>query len=228
MRPLQITMLFVSILFFIISAKAQTINWASLQPQQKHMVNINVGFEHGVIIGSGYGYQLNTKMPIILTAEYSFPSGNNLLDDFKTKMGGQIRLAKMGDFQVSTKIYGLFRKYENSLVRMVNFGSEISGIMGYYKPKWFVAAEFGFDKAIATNFKHSNTYKEIYPLVQDGWYEPATGGNFKYGLQVGYSFKRNDLYLKAGQVITQDFKTKPFIPFYLQLGYNLKINGRRK
>jgi hypothetical protein len=47
-------------------------------------------------------------------------------------------------------------------------------------------------------------------------------------LQVGYSFKRNDLYLKAGQVITQDFKTKPFIPFYLQLGYNLKINGRRK
>ncbi len=25
---------------------------------------------------------------------------------------------------------------------------------GYYKSEWFVAGEFGFDKAIATNFKH--------------------------------------------------------------------------
>ena len=94
-------------------------------------------------------------------------------------------------------------------------------IAGYYKQKWFVAGEAGFDKAIVTHFKHTATYKQNFPSVQDGWYEPATGGNFYYGLQTGYSFRRNDIYLKAGKILTQDFNTTPMVPFYLQVGYNI-------
>jgi hypothetical protein len=100
----------------------------------------------------------------------------------------------------------------------------MSATIGYYKSKWFVAGEAEFDKAIITHFKHSKSYKEIYPLVKDGWYEPATGGNFYYGLQTGYSFKKNDIYLKAGKILNQDFQTRPLIPFSVQLGFNLKIN----
>ncbi len=204
-------------------SNAQTIQWASLQPQQKHILNLRTGVEYGLIFGAGYSYVLNTKMPITLNAEYSFPSGKNLTDDFKSKIGGQIRLLQLGDFHFSAKIQGVFRRYQNSYVRLLNFGSDMSANIGYYKPKWFVAGEVGFDKAIVTHFKHSSGYRENYPGVVDGWYEPATGGNFYYGIQSGFSFKKQDVYLKAGKLLTQDFKTTPFLPFYAELGVNRRF-----
>ncbi len=203
---------------------AQTINWASLKEENKHIVNASFGLEYGVIYGLGYGYQIKTRLfPIVANLEYSFPSGNKIFDDFKTKIGGQIRWIEYHGFQFSTKIYGVFRRYENDFVRLVNFGSDMSGIIGYYRPKLFVAGEVGFDKAIVTHFKHSKAYKDQYPDVVDGWYEPATGGNFYYGLQAGFSFRKQDIYLRAGKILTQDFKTTPMVPIYGQLGYNIKF-----
>jgi hypothetical protein len=218
-----IILILVPLFFFNQTAQAQNINWQSLQEEQKHLAFANFGLEYGVVWGVGYGYQLNTKMPIVLNAEYSFPSGNNLLDDFKTKIGGQIRLLKIYDFQFTAKVYSIFRRYQNDMVRMVNFGSDFSGIIGYYRSKWFVAGEFGFDKAISTHFKHSTEYKNNFPEVKDGWYEPPTGGNVYYGLQAGYSFPQHDIHIKIGQIIVEDFKMKPTLPFYLQMGYNIKF-----
>jgi hypothetical protein len=105
---------------------------------------------------------------------------------------------------------------------MLNFGSEFSLTAGYYRSKWHAAVEFGFDKAIVTHIKHSRLYTEYNPGVKDGWYIP-TAGNFFYGLQGGFSFGTNDLYAKFGKTLAQDFKTEPTVPFYLQLGWNLKL-----
>lgn len=116
----------------------------------------------------------------------------------------------------------VFRRYESSYSRLLNFGAVISTTAGYYRPHWFVAAEAGFDKAIATHFKHSSLYRSNFTEVKDGWYEPPTGGNFYYGLQTGYSIKKADVYLRAGKLIEQDFQTSPFLPFYAELGFNLK------
>lgn len=211
---------------FIVSisnTKAQTINWKNIGIDNKHVLNVNCGIEYGLIYGIGYGLKINSKLPILFNVEYSFPSGNKLTDDFKTKIGGKIRLYEVRNFHFSASIQGLFRKYENDFVQLLNFGSDISGAIGYYKSKWFVAAEFGFDKAIVTHFKHSIRYKNLFPMVKDGWYEPATGGNFYYGLQTGVSFKQHDIYFKIGKLISQDFKTTPSIPYYAQLGYNFKF-----
>ncbi len=214
----------ISFSFFTKLNYAQVLNWASFKSEQRHLLNINAGWEYGFVYGGGYGYKLKTKVPIIINGEYSFPSGENLVDDFKTKVGGIIRLYKINNFQFSANIYGVFRRFENPLVRLANFGSDFSGVAGYYKPKWFLAGQIGFDKAIVTHFKHSELFKtNIYSNVKDGWYEPATGGNFYYGVQTGYSFKQHDIYLKAGRMLTQDFKTTPLIPFYAQFGYNLKF-----
>ena len=208
---------------FISSVKAQTINWASLK-DNKHIINANLGVEHGVVYGFGYGYQIKTRLfPIVANVELSAPSGDKTFDDFKTKIGGQIQLITYQSFQFSTSIHGVYRNYENQFVRLQNFGSDLSGIIGYYRPGWFVSGEVGFDKAIVTHFKHAKAYKDQYPDVVDGWYEPATGGNLYYGLQAGVSFKKHDVYLRAGEMLTQDFKTKPLIPLYGQLGYNLKF-----
>jgi hypothetical protein len=181
-----------------------------------------MGWDYSTVEGIGYGQKLKTKLPVVLNMEYSFPFGENIFDDFKTKLGGQAEVLKMDNFSVSVKAYGIFRRYENDLVRLVDFGSEFSTNFGYYKTNWYIAGEFGFDKAIATNIKNTDEMKTMYPDVQDGWYVP-TGGNFNFGIVSGYSFKSNDLYVKIGKSMTQDFKTTPAVPYYLQIGYNRRF-----
>jgi hypothetical protein len=158
-----------------------------------------------------------------LNAEYSEPAGKVFFDDFKTKVGAQINWFHTNHFYASTRIQGVFRRYQNEYARLLNFGSDMAATIGYYKQHWFVAGETGFDKAIVTHFKHSVAYKLNFPGVKDGWYEPATGGNFYYGIQGGYSFYKHDIYIKLGKIIEQDFKSNPSLPVYAQLGYNYKF-----
>ncbi len=201
----------------------QNINWGSLQKEQKHLATISAGWDYGLVAGAGYGYQLNSGWPALITVHCSFPSGKKAVDDFKIKMGGQVRLYKIRHFQFSTSVQGLYRRYENPLARMQNLGAELSVTAGYYKPKWFVAGKFGFDKAMFTHLKHTDIFQEnIYAEVRDGWYS-ASGGNFRYGIQAGYSFRQHDLTVEIGKAVSQDFKTTPLIPYYLQVGYNFKI-----
>ncbi|MBS1732258.1 MAG: hypothetical protein JST02_03085 [Bacteroidetes bacterium] len=205
------------------TAFSQTLNWAALS-STKRIINANLAIDHSISYGIGYGYKPNTKLPIVLTANFSLPAGEILFDDFKNKIGVQILLVKKSNFVGSISLFGIYRKYKTQLVRLQNFGSDMKAVLGYYKRNWFIAAETGFDKAIVTHFKHTQQYKdEIYADVVDGWYMPATGGNFYYGLQAGYSFKKLDIPLTIGKVISQDFKTAPFFPFYISLGINYRI-----
>ena len=201
---------------------AQNINWRALQPSQKHMVNLNVGFDNATTIGVGYGYHLKSRLPIVLNLEYSMPFGDNTFDDLKTKIGAQANLIHAGNFFTTVKAYGVIRRYENDLVRMIDFGSEFSTTAGLYKNNWFAAGEFGFDKAITTELKHSERAKEYTPGLQSGWYIPD-GGNFFYGLQLGYTFNRNDLYTKIGRTMNENLKTTATIPFYFQLGFSTRF-----
>ena len=205
------------------STYGQIINWNGVE-DTKHIVNVGIGIDYGVTYNVGYTYKLDTKTPIILTTSFSLPSGAVVLDDFKSKIGGQLLIINNPNFKGGIIINGIFRRYENQLVRLLNFGSETKASFGFYRTKWFLAAEIGFDKAIVTHFKHSDYYKENYfEEVKDGWYEPATGGNFQYGLQTGYSLKKSDITLNLGKVTAQDFKTDPTIPLYVMVGFNHKI-----
>lgn len=214
------------ILFTASYANAQTVNWQSLQKKQKHIFSVNLAADHGFVYGVGYGYQLTSKLPILLAVSFSVPSGNRILDDNKTKIGGQINWLKTGNFHLSSQVQSIYRRYENSYARLLNFGTVFSTTAGYYKPHWFVAFDAGFDKAIVTHFKHSALYKANFPTVKDGWYEPATGGNFHYGIQTGYSIKKADVYLRAGKLVQQDFTTTPMLPFYAELGFNFKLKKK--
>lgn len=223
MKTIKLLIVFALSFYIFQRAEAQTVNWDALE-NTRHIISPAVGWDYSISYSLGYGYQLKTKVPIVLITNFSIPSGENLLDDFKTKIGGQVLLLNTSNLKGGITIKGIYRRYENPLVRLQNFGSEMKGTLGYYKPRWFVAGEFGFDKAIVTNFEHSELYREtIYGDAKNGWYQPATGGNFLYGLQTGYSFKKADITLNFGKVMTQDFMTTPLIPFYLRLGYNHKI-----
>lgn len=209
-------------LLSIYTSYAQTLNWVSLKKEQRHLANVNIGLDFGVTAGIAYTYYLKTALPIVVGLEYSMPSGKKISDDFKTKLGGQVRWFRFSDFNFSTRIQGVFRKFDSNYVTLANFGTDVSGTLGYYKPKWFLAGEVGFDKAIVTHFKHSDLMNDNF-AAKNGWYKPATGGNFYYGLQTGFSWQSHDITLKVGKVTSQDFRTEPLLPFYAQLGYNLKI-----
>ncbi len=224
MKTFKINFLIAGIMLLMSSINAQTINWISLDTADNHVLHANAAFDYGAVLGIGYSYRIrNRLLPMFAHIEYSFPLGENILNDLKIKTGVHIRWVEVSHFQFSTKLHGVIRRFENDQVRLVNFGSDLAGVIGYYRSKWFVAGEAGFDKAIITHFKHSSIYKEQFPNVSDGWYGPTTGGNFYYGVQAGYSFAHSDVYLKAGKMLTQDFKTEPTLPMYGQVGYNLRF-----
>jgi len=222
MKTIKIILVAVALFCTADLSLAQNINWRGINSEQNHLLNLNVGLDFASNIDLGYGYKLNTNIPILLNVEFSLPFGSNLLDDFKVKLGGQAELFTVENFSFTVKAYGVFRRYENSLTRLLNFGSEFSGVLGYYKPSWYLAAEFGFDKAVTTHVKHSVLTTEDFPDVKDGWYIP-TAGNFFYGVQAGYSFESVDIYSRIGKTITQDLKTTALIPYYLQLGLITKF-----
>ena len=223
MNKMKIIIAVLAIVATSMFAKAQTLNWNNLSDDQKHIINLSTGVAYGATFGVGYGYHLKSKLPLVLNAEWSTPAGKNLFDDFTTKVGAQARLFEWKSFCFTAEAKGIFRRYESPYVRLLNFGSEFSGTLGYYHHSWFVGAQLGFDKAIVTHFKNSALLLENNPGLQNGWYEPATGGNFFYGLQGGCSFRQFDIYAKAGKVIEQDFQTSPLLPFYAQVGGNWKL-----
>lgn len=198
-------------------AFAQTVNWRSLDGGASHLVNVNAGWDNATTFGAGYGYRMNSKLPLIIGGSFSAPTGENLVDDFKTKIGAQAEVFRYNSFSATVKADGIFRRYESEFVTLANFGSEFSTALGYYKAGWYAAAEFGFDKAIVTHVKHSALMEEYNPEIKSGWYIP-TGGNFLYGIQAGFSVKSYDLYLRAGKTIQQDLKTTSVIPFYANVG----------
>jgi hypothetical protein len=213
----------IAILFSSVS-QAQITNWSSFNKPQRQIINVNIAADYGLTYGVGYAYRLKSKKPLVLNAEYSFPSGKNLTDDFKTKAGAEFRWLQSGNFQFASKLQGVFRRYDNSYARLLNFGADLSSTAGYYKHHWFAAVELGFDKAIITHFKHSDLYKANFPGVKDGWYEPSTGGNIYFGIRGGWSGKNKDVYLKIGKVEQQDLKESPMLPVYAQLGFNLRLH----
>lgn len=198
---------------------AQNINWRALQQTDKHLVGVSAGVEYGAIVGVHYGKIFQTRMPLVLSGELSVPLGNNLTDDGKARLGGQLEVLHAGAFSATLKAYAVARRYENGFTRLVNFGSECAAVAGYYKARWYVAGEVGFDKAVVTHIKHSSPALDLNPGLVSGWYVP-TGGNFLYGLQAGLHLRRHDVTLKVGRIISQDFKTSPLLPLLGQVGYN--------
>lgn len=204
--------------------KAQTINWKWAE-NTNHIIQTNLGIDQGFVSGVGYLYRLSTKKPLFLNVHVSKPAGRKDLDDFKLQFGGQMLVLNQPNLKASVGLQGITRRYENRLVRIYNFGSELNGSIGYYTSKWFAAFNTSFDKAIVSHFKHSRIFTEhYYRNVKDGWYEPTMGGNIYLSLQTGYSFKNVALTLELGRIWNDDFSASPTIPVYGMLGVNYKFS----
>ncbi|HUI29412.1 MAG TPA: hypothetical protein VLX91_04275 [Candidatus Acidoferrales bacterium] len=206
---------------------SQQYNWHELSGKTNHVVSLSYGLDYGMTTCLGYGYSSSVAgLPLVLAVDYSFPSGNKLFDDFKVHTGFHICSPTFDNFRAIGKLCADFRRLESDYTRQFNFGSDASLVAGYFPSSFFVAAEFGFDKAIVSYIKHKEMYLEIYPEAKSGWYIPM-GGNYYYGLQTGYSFGRLSFILRVGQTKAETNFDENFLPYYLTLGVNFRIGEER-
>ncbi|HRF24586.1 MAG TPA: hypothetical protein PLR98_10500, partial [Chitinophagaceae bacterium] len=130
--------------FFQNKSTAQVINWENISKQNKHLLHVNVGAEYGVTAGLGYHHLIPLKkFPLWIGGEFSTPGGNQPADDFKVRLGAQIRIAAFNSFQFSARIQGISRRTQNQSVTLFDFGSDFAGTLGYYKKHWFWGVEVG-------------------------------------------------------------------------------------
>jgi hypothetical protein len=202
---------------------SQNINWRSLSEDQRNVVQLNFGYDFGVTAQLGYSRSFTLIKPVVVGLDYSLPMGDVLLDDFKVRLGGQMEIVRFGGFSATIKVFSNLRRYQTNLVRIVSFGSDFGILAGYYRPTWYAAGEFGFDKAVATNLKNSDIMKASFPAIRDGWYVP-TGGHFYYGIQAGKSIGESlDLSLRLGATKAQFNDENAVLPYYAQLGLGVRF-----
>lgn len=210
------------VLISMLSANAQSLNW-NTNVQGKSFVYASTGFDFGFTNTLGYAHHLNTKKPILLNADFSMPLGEQLFDDYKIRLGGQMLLVERNNLMLVTKLSGIYKTHETSLVKMSSVGLEAGMVLGYYKSGWHVAGEFGYDHSLATRLKNSDSIVENFPEITDGWYA-NTGGNFYTGFQFGKTLgEKMEINLRVGKFAAKFDDTNPLIPFYGLVGLLYKI-----
>ncbi|HSL69931.1 MAG TPA: hypothetical protein VK864_06790 [Longimicrobiales bacterium] len=142
--------------------------------------------------------------------------------DFRVRLETHTSLVRWRSMNVTGSATFITRGTENSVYRGLNFGADLTGTVGAYRPGWFTAAEFGFDKAVITHVTHSDWYRETYyPNAKDGWYLDA-GGTYHYGLTGGVSIGRTELAGRFGWQKTEEFRDLT-PPVYASLGLGFRF-----
>ena len=140
--------------------------------------------------------------------------------DFRARLQVVTSVMHWRSLHVTGSATFIARGTENAIYRGFNFGSDFTGTVGVYRSGWFMAGEFGFDKAIITHVTHSDWYRtHVYPDAKDGWYLTG-GGTFHYGGTAGVALGPLELAGRFGFLRTEDFnKLTP--PMYASLGVGI-------
>jgi hypothetical protein len=199
----------------LISANAQDLNWEAVRNEGQHFVGLKFGADYATVMGLSYGQRLPSKRQSFLAAEFSTPFGRDLLDDWKLRFSYQRELWQQGHFSLGLKPGLIMRGYESNVAKVLNIGIDLSAALGYYRPKWMLAAEVKIDHTLASKLNHQ-FLKEVYPEIYNGWIG-STGGNLKVGAQFTRTVGGQQVALRIGKVYAQNFKDNPTLPFYFEL-----------
>ena len=194
-------------------------NWNSIAGEQHNLVYAEFGLDYGTTVRLGYARLLGAPVSTLLAIDVATPMGEEALDDFEVRLGTRIRAIEFRNLALSAEVFAGSRRASSNMVDATSLGAEVTVIAGYYRSKWHIAAEYGYDKAISTYLKHSDEMKTFgYAAIHDGWYT-ATGGNFHYGIQGSKSVgSRIDITARAGMTNAEGKDENPMLPFYAQLG----------
>jgi hypothetical protein len=139
--------------------------------------------------------------------------------DFRARLQAFTSVLQWRSLHLTGSATFITRGTENSIYQGLNFGADFTGTAGVYRPGWFMAGEFGFDKAIITHITHSDWYRSFYPGAKDGWYLTG-GGTYHYGVTGGVAIGRVEIGGRAGWLRTEDWN-ELVTPMYASLGIGL-------
>lgn len=189
----------------------------------RNQVYTTFGLDPALVTSVGYG-----RVVPLLGREWQFGAEVGVvaaaLDtrDFRARLQARTWLVRWRSLRLVGSAAFITRGTENSIYRAVNFGSDFTGAAGVYRQGWFLAGEFGFDKAIITHLTQSEWYRtHFYPGAKDGWYLNA-GGTFHYGATAGVAIGAAELALRAGWLQTEDFNDMT-PPMYAGLGVGFRF-----
>lgn len=187
----------------------------------RNQVYATFGLDPALVTSVGYGrvvqwlsreWQLGAEVGVV-AAEFD-------TRDFRARLSARTTVARWRSLRLVGSATFITRGTENSIYRALNFGADVTGALGVYRRNWFVAGEFGRDKAIITHLTHSDWYRDnFYSDAKDGWYLDA-GGTYHYGVVTGVAIGRTELGLRAGWQRTEDFHDM-LPPMYASLGIGL-------
>lgn len=164
--------------------------------------------EPAFVTAVGYGRVVPVfGHPIQLSGDAGIGAAEMDLDDFRARLQATSSIAHWRSLHLAGSAAFITRGTENLIYRGLNFGADLTGAVGVYRPGWFVAGEFGFDKAIITHITHTEWYRNhIYPDAKDGWYLDA-GGTWHYGASAGITIGRVELSGRFGWQQTEDWNS---------------------
>lgn len=189
--------------------------------QEANHVYATFGLDPAFIPAVGYARTIRLfGHPMRLAGDVGIVAASMDTRDFRARLHAFASVAHWRSVHFTASAAFITRGTENSIYRGLNFGADLTGSLGVYRPAWFVAGEFGFDKAVITHVTHSDWYRTyFYADARDGWYLDA-GGTFHYGLVGGVTVGRVELLARYGLMRTEDFNdVTP--PMYVGVGIGL-------
>ena len=217
MKP--ITMIAAGIFLSMIAAQDAAAQWnVARYGTGQNRVYAIFGLDPAVVTSVGYG----RVMPafghgIELSGDVGLATAHFDAHDFRARISVNTSVLHWRSIHLTGRVTALARGTKNDVYNGFNFGADITGGVGVYRPRWFAAGEFGKDKSIVTHVAHTDWYRDhYYPDAKDGWYLD-TGGTFHYGIVTGLTVGRTDLVARAGLRRTEDWnEVSP--PMYASIG----------
>ena len=129
------------------------------------------------------------------------------MHDWRARATARTTVVHWGAFRIATEDAFIARGTSNSIYTALNLGASTTLTAGAYRRRWFLAAETGFDKAIATRLTNSNWYREYYYAdAKNGWYL-TPGGTLHAGVAGGVTAGIAELTVRAGTLRTERWNT---------------------
>ncbi len=185
---------------------------------QRGRVYTTFGLDPAFVTSVGYGRVVPVRgHGVQLTGDVGVVTASVDVNDFRARLGIHTSVVRWRSVNLTGSATAITRGTENSVYKGINFGADFSGTLGLYRPRWFAAAEGGFDKAVITHVTHSDWYRRnVYPDAKDGWYLDA-GGTYRYGLAGGFVVGRTELMARLGLLRTERFN-QLMPPAYASVG----------
>jgi hypothetical protein len=214
LRHLALSFLFTALLFTGASAQWNVARFES----NPNRIYTTFGLDPAFFPAIGYSRVVSVfGHSVQLSGDAGIVAAEMDARDFRARFHLLTSIVKWRSLHLTGSTAFIARGTDNSIYRGYNFGTDLTGSLGVYRSGWFVAAEFGIDKAGITHIEHSDWYRTyFYPGAKDGWYRDP-GGTVHYGLTAGVAVGRAELLARFGQQRTEEFN-ELMPPLYASIG----------